>query len=114
MIQPGIDKDLDELKNILENGKQWLANYQAEEIKKTGISSLKVGFNNIFGFYIEITKTHQKSVPGHYVRKQTLVGGERYITQELKEYEEKFLSAQDKILSIEKRILNQIEECDPL
>ncbi len=110
MIQPGIDKDLDELKNILENGKQWLANYQAEEIKKTGISSLKVGFNNIFGFYIEITKTHQKSVPGHYVRKQTLVGGERYITQELKEYEEKFLSAQDKILSIEKRILNQIEE----
>ena len=110
MIQPGIDKDLDELKNILENGKQWLANYQAEEIKKTGISSLKVGFNNIFGFYIEITKTHQKSVPGHYVRKQTLVGGERYITQELKEYEEKFLSAQDKILNIEKRILNQIEE----
>ena len=110
MIQPGIDKDLDELKNILENGRQWLANYQAEEIKKTGISSLKVGFNNIFGFYIEITKTRQNSVPGHYVRKQTLVGGERYITQELKEYEEKFLTAQDKILNIEKRILNQIEE----
>ena len=110
VIQPGIDKDLDELKNILENGKQWLANYQAEEIKKTGISSLKVGFNNIFGFYIEITKTHQKNVPGHYVRKQTLVSGERYITQELKEYEEKFLSAQDKILNIEKRILGQIEE----
>jgi len=110
MIQPGIDKDLDELKNILENGRVWLANYQAQEIKKTGISSLKVGFNNIFGFYIEVTKTHQKSVPAHYVRKQTLVNGERFITQELKEYEEKFLSAQDKILSIEKNIISRIEE----
>ena len=109
MIQPGIDRDLDELKNILENGKQWLAGYQAQEIKKTGISSLKVGFNNIFGFYIEVTKTRQHSVPGHYVRKQTLVNGERYITQELKEYEEKFLSAQDKILAIEKNILSRIE-----
>jgi len=109
MVQPGIDQELDELKNILENGKQWLARYQAEEIKKTGISSLKVGFNNVFGFYIEITKTRQGSAPAHYVRKQTLVNGERYITQELKEYEEKFLTAQDKILNIEKRILGQIE-----
>ena len=110
MIQPGIDKDLDELKNILENGRQWLANYQAQEIKKTGISSLKVGFNNIFGFYIEVTKTRQNSVPDYYVRKQTLVGGERFITRELKEYEEKFLTAQDKILNIEKRVLAQIEK----
>ena len=110
MIQSGIDAQLDELKNILENGKQWLAKYQAEEIKKTGISSLKVGFNNVFGFYIEITKTRQGSAPAHYVRKQTLVNGERYITQELKEYEEKFLTAQDKILNIEKRILSEIEK----
>ena len=110
MIQPGIDQELDELKNILENGRQWLAQYQAQEIKKTGISSLKVGFTNVFGFYIEITKTRQNSVPDHYVRKQTLVNGERYITQELKEYEEKFLTAQDKILNIEKRILGQIEK----
>jgi DNA mismatch repair protein MutS len=110
MIQSGIDASLDELKNILENGKQWLAQYQAQEIKKTGISSLKVGFNNVFGFYIEITKTRQGSAPAHYVRKQTLVNGERYITQELKEYEEKFLTAQDKILSIEKRILGEIEK----
>jgi len=109
MIQPGIDKGLDELKNILENGRQWLAQYQAQEIKKTGISSLKVGFNNVFGFYIEITKTRQNSVPDYYVRKQTLVGGERFITRELKEYEEKFLTAQDKILNIEKRILSQME-----
>ena len=110
MIQPGIDQALDELKNILENGRQWLAQYQAQEIKKTGISSLKVGFTNVFGFYIEISKTRQNSVPAHYVRKQTLVNGERYITQELKEYEEKFLTAQEKILNIEKRILSRIEE----
>jgi DNA mismatch repair protein MutS len=109
MIQPGVDQPLDELKDILENGRQWLAQYQAQEIKKTGISSLKVGFTNVFGFYIEVTKTRQNSVPEHYVRKQTLVNGERYITPELKEYEEKFLTAQDKILNIEKRILGQIE-----
>jgi DNA mismatch repair protein MutS len=110
MIQSGIDRPLDELKNILENGRQWLAEYQAQEIKKTGISSLKVGFTNVFGFYIEISKTRQSNVPGHYVRKQTLVNGERYITQELKEYEEKFLTAQEKILNIEKRILGEIEK----
>ena len=109
MIQQGIDKDLDELKDILENGRLWLARYQAEEIKKTGISSLKVGFTNVFGFYIEISKTRQAQAPDHYIRKQTLVNGERYITPELKEYEEKFLTAQDKILNIEKRILGQIE-----
>ncbi len=63
MIQSGIDQALDELKNILENGRQWLAQYQAQEIKKTGISSLKVGFTNVFGFYIEVTKTRQNSVP---------------------------------------------------
>ena len=110
MICSGIDRELDELKDILENGRLWLAKYQAEEIKKTGISSLKVGFTNVFGFYIEISKTRQNSVPASYVRKQTLVNGERYITPELKEYEEKFLTAQDKILNIEKRILNQIEK----
>lgn len=109
MIQPGIDNGLDELKNILENGRLWLAQYQAQEIKKTGISSLKVGFTNVFGFYIEISKTRQNSVPANYVRKQTLVNGERYITPELKEYEEKFLTAQDKILNIEKRILDQMQ-----
>ncbi|MBF0571218.1 MAG: DNA mismatch repair protein MutS [Candidatus Omnitrophica bacterium] len=110
MIQPGIDQELDELKNISENGRQWLAQYQAEEIKKTGITSLKVGFTNVFGFYIEVTLSRQNSVPANYVRKQTLVNAERYITQELKEYEEKFLTAQDKILNIEKRILGQIEK----
>ena len=111
MIQPGIDAGLDELKNILENGRLWLSQYQAQEIKKTGIPSLKVGFTNVFGFYIEISKARSKQeVPGHYVRKQTLVNGERYFTQELKEYEEKFLTAQDKILNIEKRILEEIQK----
>jgi DNA mismatch repair protein MutS len=110
IVQAGIDKDLDELRGIQENGRQWLAEFQAREIKSTGISSLKVGFNNVFGYYIEITKLHQKSVPGHYIRKQTLANGERYITPDLKEYEEKILTAQDKILAIEKRILAEIEK----
>jgi len=110
MIQAGIDASLDELKNILENGRQWLAEYQAQEIKKTGITTLKVGFTNVFGFYLEITKAKQTNVPVHYVRKQTLVNAERYITQELKDYEEKFLTAQDKILTIEKRILKSLED----
>ncbi len=110
IVQTGIDHELDELRGLQDNGRQWLANYQAQEIKRTGISSLKVGFNNVFGYYIEITKTHQKAAPDNYIRKQTLANGERYITPELKEYEEKFLFAQDKILAIERRILSQIEK----
>lgn len=108
-VAAGIDADLDALRGIQENGRQWLAAFQAREIKATGISSLKVGFNNVFGYYIEITKTHQKSAPAHYIRRQTLVNGERYITPELKEYEEKILTAQDKIFAIEKRILGELE-----
>ncbi len=110
IIQLGIDKELDDLRGLQDNARQWLANYQAEEIKKSGINSLKVGFNNVFGYYIEISKTHQKSAPSHYIRKQTLANGERYITQELKDYEEKFLTAQDRILSIEKKILQSVEK----
>ncbi|MBF0489939.1 MAG: DNA mismatch repair protein MutS [Candidatus Omnitrophica bacterium] len=110
IINTGIDPELDELRGLQDNGRAWLANYQAEEIKRSGINSLKVGFNNVFGYYIEISKTHQKSAPASYIRKQTLANGERYITPELKEYEEKFLTAQNKILAIEKRILLQIEK----
>ncbi len=110
IVQTGIDKELDELRNIQDNGRQWLANFQADEIKRTGINSLKVGFNNVFGYYIEITKANQKAAPAHYIRKQTLVNGERYITPELKEYEEKFLTAQEKILKIERRILDGIQK----
>ncbi len=109
IICPGYSAPLDELRSIQDNGRQWLKNYQSEEIQRTGINSLKVGYNNVFGFYIEITKTHQKSAPAHYIRKQTLVNGERYITPELKEYEENFLTAEEKILGLEKEILKGIE-----
>ncbi|MEI7999333.1 MAG: DNA mismatch repair protein MutS [Candidatus Omnitrophota bacterium] len=109
-MSQGVGKKVDELRGLQDNARIWLAQYQAEEIRKTGISSLKVGFNNVFGYYIEITKTQQKNAPAHYIRKQTLSTGERYITPELKEYEEKFLTALDKILSIEKRILTSIEK----
>ncbi len=108
-IARGIDPELDELRGLAENGRQWLLQYQAEEIKRTGINSLKVGFNNVFGYYIEISKAQQRSVPADYIRKQTLVNGERYITPELKTYEEKILTAQDKIMAIERRIIASIE-----
>lgn len=109
-IASGIDVELDELRSLAENGRQWLLEYQAQQIKRTGINSLKVGFNNVFGYYIEISKANQKSVPADYIRKQTLVNGERYITPELKTYEDKILTAQDKIFAIERRILNTIEQ----
>lgn len=110
IIRPGFNKDLDDLRSIQDNGREWLKNYQAQEIKKTGINSLKVGYNNVFGYYIEITKANQKNAPAEYIRKQTLVNGERYITPELKEYEEKYLTAQEKILAIENRLIKEIQQ----
>ncbi len=109
VIQAGFHAELDELRTIQESGRQWLKNFQQEEIKRTGINSLKVGFNKVFGYYIEVTKSNLHSVPSDYIRKQTLVNGERFITPELKEYEEKILTAQDKILRIESDILKQIK-----
>ncbi|MBF0483792.1 MAG: DNA mismatch repair protein MutS [Candidatus Omnitrophica bacterium] len=110
VICPEINTELDELKNIQTNGHAWLRKFQEDEIKRSGINSLKVGFNKVFGYYIEITKTNLASVPTHYIRKQTLVNGERYITQELKEYEEKILTAQDKILAIENTIIKEVQQ----
>ena len=110
VIREGFDKDLDELKDIQENGRQWLKSFQERESKRSGISSLKVGFNRVFGYYIEITKSNLKSAPQDYIRKQTLVNAERFITPELKEYEEKILSAQDKIIKIESRIIAQLQK----
>ena len=101
IVKTGYNADLDALRDIQENGHQWLRNFQEREIKRTKINSLKVGFNKVFGYYIEITNTHIASAPSDYIRKQTLVNGERFITQELKEYEEKILTAQDKIYKIE-------------
>src|SRR5262245_4721217 len=96
IIRPGYAPDLDELHQIARGGKEWIARFQANEIERTGINSLKVGFNRVFGYYIEITHTHAAKIPSDYQRKQTLKNAERYITPELKQYEEKVLSAEDK------------------
>jgi len=96
LIKPGFNAELDELRTIMRGGKEWIARFQAEEITRTGINSLKVGFNKVFGYYIEITHTHASKIPADYQRKQTLKNAERYITPELKEYEEKVLSAEEK------------------
>ena len=108
VIKAGINKELDELRSILYNGKEWINNFQKDEREKLNISSLKVGFNKVFGYYIEITKTHQDKVPENYIRKQTLVNSERYITEELKAYEEKVLNAENHIYEIENRIFYEL------
>lgn len=105
VIRPGYHPELDALRDIQQNGHTWLKNFQAEEIKRTGINSLKVGFNKVFGYYIEVTKANQSLVPDDFIRKQTLVNAERFITPELKEYEEKILSAEGKILKIEQELI---------
>ncbi len=109
-IRPGFHADLDALRNLQEHGRQWLQRFQAEEIKRTGINSLKVGFNQVFGYYIEITKANLDHVPSDYIRKQTLVNGERFITPALKEFEEKILSAEEKILKIENELIKNIQK----
>ena len=102
------DTELDDLREIAFRGKDYLMKLQARESESTGIPSLKIGYNNVFGYYIEVTNTHKAKVPQEWIRKQTLVNAERYITQELKEYEEKILGAQEKILAIENRIFNDL------
>jgi DNA mismatch repair protein MutS len=96
LIRPGFNQELDELHAVTRDGKAWIARFQAQEIARTGIASLKVGFNQVFGYYIEVTHTHAAKIPSDYQRKQTLKNAERYITPELKEYEEKVLTAEDK------------------
>ena len=108
VINKGYDQDLDELKDIMINGKTWMDNFQSRERKRTGINSLKVSFNKVFGYYIDITRIHADKVPQDYIRKQTLVNSERYITQDLKEYEDKILNAEEKIAVIESRIFNDL------
>lgn len=104
LIKPGVDPELDRLKNKITKGKNWLGDMEKQERKRTGISSLKVGFNNVFGYYIEVSKANTHLVPHDYMRKQTLVNGERYITPELKEQEDVILSARDTSYDIEYRI----------
>jgi len=108
VIATGFDPDLDELRTILFSGKDYLINLQQREIERTGITSLKVSFNNVFGYYIEVRNTHKDKVPPEWIRKQTLVSAERYITEELKEYEAKILGAEEKILQIEQRLFQEL------
>ncbi len=108
VVKKGYNKELDDLRSIHFSGTDWIARLQADERQRTGISTLKVGFNNVFGYYIEITNTHKDKIPASYIRKQTLTNAERYITPELKEYEEKVLNAEEKILTLETRIFNEV------
>jgi DNA mismatch repair protein MutS len=108
VINDGVDSELDELRKLAYSGKDYLIQMQQREIKNTGIGSLKIAYNNVFGYYIEVTHTHKDKVPPEWTRKQTLVNAERYITEELKEYEEKILGAEEKILSIETRLFNEL------
>ena len=110
IIRKGVNAELDELREIAYSGKDYLLHIQQRESERTGISSLKVGFNNVFGYYIEVRNTHKDKVPDDWIRKQTLVNAERYITQELKEYEEKILGAEDKISVIETQLYSSLVE----
>lgn len=108
VIAHGVSEELDELREMLNSGKDYILKMQQREIERTGIPSLKVGFNNVFGYYIEVRNTHKDKVPEDWIRKQTLVSAERYITQELKEYESKILGAEEKILALEGRLYNEL------
>ena len=108
MIREGIDPKLDELRKIAFSGKDYLVEIQQREMKKTGISSLKIAYNRVFGYYLEVTHIHKDKVPEEWIRKQTLVNAERYITEELKEYEEKILNAEEEISAIEQQIFNRL------
>jgi DNA mismatch repair protein MutS len=108
VIRPGYHAELDELRTLARTGKDWVARMQEAERQRTGISSLKVGFNGVFGYYIEVTNAHRNRIPDDYIRKQTLVNAERYITPALKEYEEKILSAEEKISSLEADLFNTL------
>ena len=107
-IAEGVDAELDELRGLSRSGKEYLQGIQRREMEITGISSLKVGYNNVFGYYLEVTNTHKDKVPAEWIRKQTLTNAERYITEELKEYEQKILGAEEKIGAIEQRIYGEL------
>lgn len=108
VIADGVNEELDKLREIARHGKDYLMNLQHQESVRTGIPSLKISYNNVFGYYLEVRNTHKDKVPAEWIRKQTLVSAERYITPELKEYEEKILGAEDKILQLEQRIYTSL------
>lgn len=109
-IRPGYDERLDEFRQLAAGGKDWIARYQAEQIQETGITSLKVGFTSVFGYYLEVTNTHKDRVPANYIRKQTLKNAERYITPELKEYEEKVLTADESAKALEFELFLELRQ----
>lgn len=108
IVARGVSNELDELRTILYSGKEYLTGLQNRESKRTGITSLKISYNNVFGYYIEVRNTHKDKVPSEWIRKQTLVNAERYITEELKEYENKILGAEEKILELETKLFNDL------
>lgn len=110
VINKGYNKELDEIKEIHINGKTWIENFQSKERKSTGISSLKVDYNKVFGYYIDVTKANLDKVPPSYIRKQTLVNNERFITEELKVYEDKIFNAEEKIVNIENKMFQELRE----
>ena len=110
VIAPGVSEELDELRSLAFSGKDYLRKLQESESIRTGISSLKVSYNNVFGYYIEVRNMHKDKVPGDWIRKQTLVNAERYITEELKEYETKILGAEERILSLETSLFNETDQ----
>jgi len=109
MIKKGYNKELDEVKDISLSGKEFISQLKEKEIQKTGINSLKIGFNKVFGYYIEVTNTHKNKAPDYFIRKQTLTNAERYITPDLKEYEEKVLNAEEKINELEFELFQKIQ-----
>ena len=108
VIAPGVNEELDDLRRIARHGKDYLLEVQQREIERTGISSLKIGFNNVFGYYLEVRNAHKDNVPQEWIRKQTLVNAERYITEELKEYEQKILGAEERIYALEAQIYAEL------
>ena len=114
VIRSGFDSQLDELRELARGGKQWIAAYQQQEIERTGIQSLKVGFNKVFGYYLEVTSANKDKVPQDYIRKQTLKNQERFVTPELKEYEEKVLRAEERAIALEQELFASLKQrtCD--
>lgn len=110
LIRPGLNSELDELRDLTTHGKDWIAQLQATERERTGITNLKIAFNNVFGYYIEITKSHLTKIPDNYIRKQTLVNAERFITPELKEKEDKLLHAEDRMIALELDLFNELRQ----
>lgn len=109
-VRAGFSSNLDALRELAAGGKQWIVRYLAEEAERTGITSLKVGFNQVFGYYLEVTHTHRDKVPQHYIRKQTVKNAERYVTPELKEYEEKVLAADEKAKELEHELFLELRD----